>query len=74
MVSVIAARKSRSMSAAVVAVIGIIIAIVGAAIITIPHAPLRGSGLGTVLLVIGIVLLLVGGWRYTQKPKPPAQS
>jgi uncharacterized membrane protein (DUF373 family) len=70
MVSVIAARKSRNMSVAVVAVIGIIVFIVGAVIVGVKGAPFRGSGLGTVLLVVGIVLLLVAGWRYTQKTKP----
>jgi hypothetical protein len=67
MVSVIAARKSRNMNVTVVAVIGLLAVIAGAAIATIPGTGLRGSGLGTILLVIGIVLLLVSVWRYTQK-------
>jgi hypothetical protein len=70
MVSVIAARKSRNMSVAAVAVIGIIVLVVGAAIVTVRGAPFRGSGLGTILLVVGIVLLLVAGWRYTRSSKP----
>jgi uncharacterized membrane protein YidH (DUF202 family) len=70
MVSVIAARKSRSMSVVAVAVIGIIVFIVGAIIVGVKGAPFRGSGLGTVLLVVGIVLLLVAGWRYTRSSKP----
>jgi uncharacterized membrane protein len=70
MVSVIAARKSRNMSVIAVAVIGIIVLVVGAAIVTVRGAPFRGSGLGTVLLVVGIVLLLVAGWRYTRSSKP----
>ena len=70
MVSVIAARKSRNMSVAAVAVIGIIVLIVGAVIVTVRGAPFRGSGLGTVLLVVGIVLLLVAGWRYTRSNRP----
>jgi uncharacterized membrane protein len=70
MVSVIAARKSRNMSVAAVAVIGIIVLVVGALIVTVRGAPFRGSGLGTILLVVGIVLLLVGGWRYTRSSKP----
>ena len=69
MVSVIAARKSRNMSPMIVAVIGILVLIVGVAIATVPGTGLRGSGLGTVLIVIGVVLLLVGGWRYTRKGK-----
>ena len=71
MVSVIAARKSRSMGVVAVAVAGIIVFIIGAYIVGIKGTPFRGSGLGTVLLVVGIVLLLVAGWRYTQKPNPP---
>ena len=70
MVSVIAARKSRSMSVVAVAVLGIIVFIVGVAIITVRGAPFRGSGLGTLLAVVGVVLLLFAGWRYTRSSKP----
>jgi len=70
MVSVIAARKSRSMGVAAVAVIGIIVFIIGGYIVGVKGAPFRGSGLGTVLLVVGIVLLLVAAWRYTRGSKP----
>jgi uncharacterized membrane protein YidH (DUF202 family) len=70
MVSVLAARKSRNMSVAAVAVIGLIVLIIGALIITVRGAPFRGSGLGTVLLVVGIVLLLVALWRYSRSSKP----
>ena len=70
MVSVIAARKSRNLGVAAVAVIGIIVLVVGVAIVTIRGAPFRGSGLGTLLAVIGVVLLLVAGWRYTRSSKP----
>jgi len=70
MVSVIAARKSRNMSVAAVAVIGIIVLVVGVAIITVRGAPFRGSGLGTLLAVVGVVLLVVAGWRYTRSSKP----
>lgn len=73
MVSVIAARKSGSMSVGVVMAIGIIVLIVGAVIVGVKGAPFRGSGLGTVLLVIGVVLLLVAGWRYTRSNKQPAK-
>ena len=74
MVSVIAARKSRSMGVVAVAVVGIIVFIVGAYIVGVKGAPFRGSGLGTVLLVVGIVLLLAAAWIYTQKPNPPTQN
>jgi len=58
------------MSVAAVAVIGIIVLVVGAYIVGVRGAPFRGSGLGTVLLVVGIVLILVAGWRYTRSSKP----
>ena len=70
MVSVIAARKSRSMSVVAAAAMGVIVLIAGAVIAGVKGAPFRGSGLGTVLMVIGIVLLLVAGWRYTRSSKP----
>jgi uncharacterized membrane protein len=47
-------------------VIGIILVIAGIAVATI-HSSLRGSGLGTILLVLGVVLLLIAAYRYTQK-------
>jgi uncharacterized membrane protein YidH (DUF202 family) len=74
MVSAIAARKSRSMGVVAVAVVGIIVFIVGAYIVAVKGAPFRGSGLGTVLLVVGVVPLLVAAWIYTQKPKPPTED
>jgi uncharacterized membrane protein (DUF373 family) len=74
MASVIIARKSRNMSVTVVAVIGILFVIAGAAIATIPGTGLRGSGLGTILLVIGIVLLLVAVWRFTQRSREPTSG
>ena len=70
MVSVIAARKSRNMGAVPVAVIGFIVLLIGAYIAGVKGAPLRGSGIGTVLLVVGIVLLLLAAWRYTRRSKP----
>jgi hypothetical protein len=73
MVSVIVARGTRRNVTALL-VIAILFLIAGAAIATIPGTGLRGSGLGTVLLVIGILLLLVAVWRFTQSSKPPAQG
>jgi uncharacterized membrane protein YidH (DUF202 family) len=71
MASVIVARKSKNMSVAALVLLGIIVFVVGAVIATVRGAPFRGSGLGTVLLVVGIVLLLLAGWRYTRSNKPP---
>jgi hypothetical protein len=47
--------------------IGIILVIAGAAIITIPGAPMRGSGIGTLSLVAGIVLLVIPLLRFMSK-------
>jgi uncharacterized membrane protein len=56
----------RNLHAAVLAVIGIILVIAGIAVATI-HSHLRGSGLGTALLVIGFVMLIIAVLRYTYK-------
>jgi uncharacterized Tic20 family protein len=51
---------NRNMHAIILGVIGIVIVLVGVAIATI-HNPLRGSGLGTISIVAGIVLLVIAG-------------
>jgi len=49
--------------------IGIVALIIGVAIVAIKHMPFRGSGLGTILILIGVVLLLIGGLRlFYKKP------
>jgi len=50
----------------VLGVLGIILLIVGYAI-TVVHNPLRGSGAGTALIVLGIIMMLIGLWRFTKK-------
>ena len=52
----------------ILGVLGIILFIVGWAITAI-HNPLRGSGAGTALIVLGIIMLLIALWRFTLKPK-----
>ena len=52
MASVMAARKSRSKGVVAVTVIGIIVFVVGAYKVGANGALFRGSGLGTVLLVV----------------------
>jgi len=47
----------------VLGVLGIILVIAGIAIATI-HSSLRGSGLGTALLILGFLMLLIGVWRF----------
>jgi len=58
---------NRKMHAIILSVLGIIAVIIGAAIVIIPHAPMRGSGLGTGLIVIGVVLLIIALLRFTYK-------
>jgi uncharacterized membrane protein len=49
-------------------IIGIIIFIAGICIATI-HSPLRGSGLGTVFIIIGIIFAAIGIIRSRSKSK-----
>ena len=58
---------NRKMHATILSVLGIIAMIVGAAIVFIKGAPMRGSGLGTALIVIGVVLLFIALLRFTYK-------
>ena len=52
-----------------IAIVGIVLVILGAAIVAIPHFPFRGSGLGTILIVLGAIVLIGAFYRFTQKPK-----
>jgi uncharacterized membrane protein len=56
----------RNLHATILAVIGIILVIAGIAVVTI-HSKLRGSGLGTALLILGFVLLIIAVIRYMYK-------
>ena len=55
-----------NLHAAILAVLGIILVIAGVAVVTI-HSKLRGSGLGTALLILGFVMLIIAVWRYMAK-------
>jgi hypothetical protein len=57
----------KNMHAMILAVIGLIAVIAGAAIVAIPGAPLRGSGIGTALVVLGLVLFFIAYLRFTRK-------
>jgi hypothetical protein len=61
------AAKGLNMHATILVVIGAILAIIGAYIIGVKDAPYRGSGLGTALLVLGVVVLVIAAWRFTKK-------
>jgi uncharacterized membrane protein len=52
--------------ATILAVLGIIFVIIGAGIAII-HNPLRGSGIGTLSIVVGIVLLVIGIYMLATK-------
>ncbi|HMD79211.1 MAG TPA: hypothetical protein VKF39_04425 [Nitrososphaerales archaeon] len=57
----------KNMHAIILAVIGLIAVIAGGAIVAIPGAPLRGSGAGTLLIVLGLVLFFIAYLRFTRK-------
>jgi hypothetical protein len=59
--------NNNKMHATLLAVIGIILVLVGAAIITIPGAPMRGSGIGTISVLLGVVLLFIALLRFRAK-------
>jgi hypothetical protein len=56
--------KRLNIHAILLSVIGIVLVIAGAAIINIPGAPLRGSGMGTLIVLLGIVLLFIALLRF----------
>ena len=60
---------SRNMHAIILAVLGIILVIVGEAIINIRGAPMRGSGVGTLSAVAGVILLIIAVIRFMYKRK-----
>jgi hypothetical protein len=57
----------------ILAVIGIILFILGILIVSIHGAPLRGSGAGTILIIIGVVMLVIAAVRAFYKPAKPAK-
>ena len=60
-------KDSRNMHATILAVLGIILVIVGAYIVATPGAPLRGSGVGTASIILGVILLFIAVIRYLYK-------
>ena len=61
---------NRNMHAIILGVLGIIFVIVGAYIINVHGAPLRGSGAGTLLFVFGVILLIIAVLRFVyRRPK-----
>jgi len=58
---------NRKLHAWILWIVGIIAVIAGIAVATIHGTHLRGSGLGTALIVLGFVLLIIGVIRYMYK-------
>jgi hypothetical protein len=56
-------HETKNKRATILGVLGIIFVIIGGAIAII-HNPLRGSGLGTIFLVTGVVLLVISILRF----------
>ena len=52
-----------------IAILGVIFVVLGAMIVAIPGFPFRGSGLGTILIVLGAIVLIGAFVRFNQKPK-----
>jgi hypothetical protein len=61
--------KARGNLNIILVVLGIILVIVGIAIINIHGNPLRGSGLGTISIVVGVVLLILAVVRFSRNRK-----
>jgi len=60
-------NSNRNMHAIILGVLGIILVIVGAYIINVHGAPLRGSGAGTLLFLLGVILLIIAVLRLVYK-------
>jgi amino acid transporter len=61
-------RNNRNMHAITLTVIGIILFILGILIVSVHGAPLRGTGAGTILIIIGVVMLVIAALRAFYKP------
>ena len=58
-------KHKKNKHATVLGILGVIFVIIGACIAII-HNPLRGSGLGTICIVIGVVLLVIALLRFNK--------
>ena len=62
-----AKKDNRNLHAIILWIVGIIALIAGILVATVKGTHLRGSGLGTILIVIGVVLLIIGFLRYAYR-------
>jgi hypothetical protein len=70
-VEVLKNKNPKNMHAIILMILGVILLIAGYAIVTVHGNPLRGSGAGTALIILGVLLLIFGVLRFIYKrPKP----
>ena len=62
-----AKKDSRNLHAWILWIVGIILVIAGILVVTVKGTHLRGSGLGTALLILGFILVIIGVIRYMYK-------
>jgi len=60
-------KSNRNAHAMILFVIGIILLILGILIVSVHGAPLRGSGVGTIAIIAGVVLLVIAVLRARSK-------
>jgi len=60
--------NNRNLHAWILWIVGIILIIAGALVATVKGTHLRGSGLGTALLILGFIVVIIGVIRYMYKP------
>ena len=60
-------KDKKSMHAMILTVLGLIFVIIGACIVAIKHVPLRGTGTGTGLIVLGAIVIIIGFLRFMYK-------
>jgi hypothetical protein len=64
---VIKPNISKNMRAMILTILGVVSLITGVAVATVRGNPLRGSGLGTILSVLGIAILVIAFLRFYYK-------
>jgi len=57
---------SNKMTYMLLAIVGIILAILGVMEFVVRGMPGRGSGIGAIMLIVGVLLLLFGFFRYSR--------
>ena len=60
-------KKTSNLHAYILWIVGIILVIAGVLIVAVKHNPLRGSGVGTALLILGFIMVIIGVVRYMYK-------